>query len=222
MKYVVALILIGIAAAGLVYIKQDRPENNSPVTGLPWQIDQLANGDTRVFGITLGRTTLAEAIELLGNDMDLGIIAAPEEDGTLEAYFSHFASGPITGKLMLVMDVTPAALSTMRKRAYQDRGTRRHRLHPGDLSTAYQSPVRAINFIPSYNLDADIAHARFGTPAEIIRVNEQQQHLLYPDKGLDVILSTDGREILQYLSPGEFSAHRDRINEEESTDFQIP
>jgi len=40
MKYVVALILIGIAAAGLVYIKQDRPENNSPLTGLPWQIDR--------------------------------------------------------------------------------------------------------------------------------------------------------------------------------------
>ena len=222
MKYVVALILIGIAAAGFVYIKQDHPENNSPVTGLPWQIDQLANGDTRVFGITLGRTTLGEAIEQLGNDLDLGIIAAPDEDGTLEAYFSHFVSGPITGKLLLIMDVTPTALSAMRKRAFQDRGTRRHRLHPEDLPAAYQSPVRAINFIPSYNLDADIAHARFGTPAEIIQVNEQQQHLLYPDKGLDVILSTDGREVLQYMSPGEFSAHRDRINEGESTDFQIP
>jgi hypothetical protein len=211
MKYFAALILVVIAAAVYMHLKQDQPENNNEVTGLPWQIEQLADGETRVFGITLGRTTLGEAMVQLGNDMELAIIAAPDEDGTLEAYFSHYASGPITGKLMLVMDVTPAALSTMRKRAFQDRGTRRHRLHPDDLTVAYQSPVRAINFMPSYNLDEDIAHARFGKPAEIIQVNEQQKHLLYPDKGLDLILSTEGREILQYLSPGGFSAHRDRI-----------
>lgn len=211
MKYVVALFLIAIAAVGFVYIKQERPENNNPVTGLPWQIDQLANGDTRVFGITLGRTTLGEAIELLGSDMELAIIAAPDKDGTLEAYFSHYASGPITGKLILIMDVIPATLSTMRKRAFQDRGTRRHHLHPDDLPAAYQSPVRAINFMPSYNLDEAVAHARFGRPAETIQVNAQQKHLLYPDKGLDLILRTEGREILQYLSPAGFSAHREQI-----------
>ena len=211
MKYVVALVLLAITVAGYLFIKHDTPENNNPVTGLPWQIDQLAGGETRVFGITPGRTTLGEAIAQLGNDMELAVIAAPDKDGTLEAYFSHYASGPITGKLILIMDVTPQALSTMRKRAFQDRGTRRHRLHPDDLPVALQSPIRAINFMPSYNLDEDIAHARFGKPAEIIQVNEQQKHLLYPDKGLDIILSAEGREILQYLSPAEFSAHRDRI-----------
>ena len=211
MKYVVALVLMAMAVAGYVYIKHDSPENNNPVTGLPWQIDQLAGGETRVFGITLGRTTLGEAIAQLGNDMELAVIAAPGKDGTLEAYFSHYTSGPITGKLILIMDVTPQALSTMRKRAFQDRGTRRHRLHPDDLPVAFQSPNRAINITPSYNHDQDIARSRFGKPAEIIQVNEQQQHLLYPDKGLDIILSAEGREILQYLSPGEFGVHRDQI-----------
>ena len=71
MKYVVALVLLAIAVAGYVYIKHDTPENSNPVTGLPWQIDQLAGGETRVFGITLGRTTLGEAIAQLGNVMKL-------------------------------------------------------------------------------------------------------------------------------------------------------
>jgi hypothetical protein len=62
--------------------------------------------------------------------------------------------------------------------------------------------------MPSFNLDEAIAQDRFGTPAEIIQVNEQQKHLLYPEKGLDLILNTDSRELLQYLQPQAFDVHR--------------
>ena len=208
MKYFLALLLIGIVAVSLVFFKQDVPRNDNPVTGLPWQIDILPGGESRVFGITLGRTTLREAMEQLGSDMELAIIAAPNETGTLEAYYSHHSSGPITGKLILLLDIETVTLSAMLDRSLQDGGTRRHHLHPDDLPTAWQAPVSVINFMPSFNLDEDIAQARFGTPAEIIQVDAQQKHLLYPDKGLDLILSADGKEVLQYLSPDEFSAHR--------------
>jgi hypothetical protein len=98
---------------------------NTPAHWSSWQIDRLPNGDTRVFEITLGRTTLGEAIELLGDDeMDLAIIAAPHKTGTLEAYFSHYSAGPITGKLFLMLDIAPDVLSPLRKRAFQDGGTR--------------------------------------------------------------------------------------------------
>jgi len=145
--------------------------------------------------------------------MDLAIIAAPHEAGTLEAYFSHYSAGPITGKLILIMDIAPDALSPLRKRSFQDGGTRRYHLHPDDLQVAYRAPVKIINFMPGFNLDEEIAQARFGTPAEIIRVNEQQKHFLYPGKGLDLILNTDGKEVLQYLSPGEFSTHRAQLQQ---------
>ena len=210
MKYLLALML-SIAAVSQVSCHKDDQGNNNPVTGLPWQIDILPGGDTRVFGITPGRTTFAQAIEQLGDDMELAIIAAPHETGTLEAYYSHHSLGPITGKLILVMDIAPAVLAALQERAFQDGGTRRYRLHPDDLPVAYRAPVRVINFMPSFNLDEEIVQARFGTPAEIIQLDAQQKHLLYPDKGLDIILSTDGKEVLQYLSPGGFSAYRARL-----------
>ena len=94
---------------------------------------------------------------------------------------------------------------------------RRYRLHPDDLPVAYQAPVKVINFLPSFNLDEEIVQARFDTPAEIIQVDAQQQHWLYPDKGLDIILNTDGKEVLQYLPPGDFSAHRDQLRQPPST-----
>lgn len=208
MKYFLALLIVILIAVGLVLFDSDEQHSNAPVTGLPWQIDRLPGGDTRVFGITPGRTTLGEAIEQLGNDMELAIIAAPRESGTLEAYYSHYSAGPITGKLFLVLDVAPDVLSQLRERAFQDGGTRRYRLHPDDLPVAYRAPVRVINFLPSFNLDEEIVQARFGAPAEIIQIDEQRKHLLYPDRGLDIILSENGKEVLQYLPAAGFSAHR--------------
>jgi len=212
MKYFLVLLVVILIAIGLMSFNNDEQASNEPVTGLPWQIDSLPNGDTRVFGIVLGRTTLGEAIELLGNDeMDLAILAAPHETGTLEAYYSHYSAGPITGKLFLLLDITPDVLSHMRKRAFQDGGTRRYHLHPDDLPVAYRAPVSVINFVPSFNLDDEIAQTRFGTPAEIIQIDTQQKHWLYPDKGLDLILNVDNKDVLQYLSPGQFSAHRAQL-----------
>jgi hypothetical protein len=213
MKYFLILLLIIMAAVSTLLFNKDEQLNNSPVTGLPWQIDILPGGDTQVFGIIPGRTTFAEAIKQLGDDMELAIIAAPHESGTLEAYYSHHSFGPITGKLILVLDIAPDELSALRKRAFQDRGTRRYYLDPDDLPAAYRAPVKAISFMPSINLDEEIVQARFGTPAGIIQGPAGQKHLLYPDKGLDLILSTDGKEVLQYLSPGEFSAHRAQLQD---------
>ena len=213
MKYFLALLLVILLATGVTFLKNDKQAGNEPVTGLPWQIDRLENGNTRVFGITLGQDTLGEAIALLGDDMDLAIIAAPGEAGTLEAYYSHYSAGPITGKLILVMETAPDVLVSMHERAFHDGGTRRYHLHPDDLPAAYRAPVRAITFLPSFNLDEAIVQDRFGTPAEIIRANERQKHLLYPDRGLDLILNSDSRELLQYLHPRAFDTHRAQLQQ---------
>ncbi len=213
MKYFLALLIVILAAVGLVYLYSneqagDEQHGDEPVTGLPWQIDSLPGGDTRVFGITPGVTTFGEALELLGDDLELALIAAPYESGAVEAYYSHHSAGPITGKMILVLDLTAEELSTLREHAFQEGGTRRYRLHPDDLPVAYRAPVRAITFLPSFDLDEEIVQARFGTPAEIIAVDAQQQHFLYPDKGLDLILNADGKEVLQYQRPAAFSADR--------------
>jgi hypothetical protein len=215
MKYFIALLVIILVSIGLLSFNNDEHPGNEPVTGLPWQIDILSNGDAQVFGILPGRTTLGEAIELLGdNDMDLAIIAAPHETGTLEAYYSRYSAGPITGKLFLILDIAPDELSPLRERAFQDGGTRKYHLHPDDLPAAYRAPVRVINFMPSFNLDKEIAEARFGTPAEVVQTHAQQQHWLYPDRGLDLILNTEGKDVLQYLPPDEFSTYRAELHYE--------
>jgi hypothetical protein len=208
--FLVVLIIV-LVAFGLVSYRPDIPDNDTPVTGLPWQIDVLPDGNTRVFGVTPGVTTLGEAMQRFGNDMELALIAAPGEAGSLEAYYSHYSAGPITGGLILVMDIAPERLAGLRGRAFQDGGLRRYRLHPDDLPVAFQAPIRVITFSPSFSLDEEIAQSRFGTPDAVVEVNARQKHLLYPDQGLDLVLDAEGKEVLQYLAPRAFAAYRDQL-----------
>jgi len=211
MKVVFVLLAVTLITASLLFFKDHESGNNTPVTGLPWQINIAPDGSTEVFGITLGQTTFGETIELHGDDLQLAIIAAPQETGTLEAYYSRYSAGPITGKLLLVLDVAPEVLASLRERAFQEGGMRRYRLHPDDLEIAYQAPVKVINFLPSINLDEDIAESRFGTPADIIQTGNGEKHLLYPAKGLDLILNSEGKDVLQYLPPKDLRRHRDQL-----------
>jgi hypothetical protein len=209
MKYPVAALVVVACLLGWWWFAAHRagqPVDNTPVTGLPWQIEVLPGGNTRVFGVTPGVTTLGEAMQLFGRDCELAIIAAPDEAGSLEAYYSHYSAGPITGSLILVMDVTPGRLLELRGRAYQDGGSRRYRLAPDDLPAAFQAPVRVLTFSPTFSLDEATAVARFGTPQAVAEVSATQKHLLYPEHGLDVALDQEGKELIQYMAPAAFTA----------------
>jgi hypothetical protein len=49
---------------------------------------------------------------------------------------------------------------------------------------------------------------RFGAPAERIRQGETLEHFLYPARGLDIVLDSKGKEVLQYVAPADFARLR--------------
>ena len=197
-----------LVVTGLTACSNDTQNDSEPVTGFPWQIERLPNGTTRVFGIVPGQTTLGAAMAQLGDDNELAIIAAPGETGSLEVYYGHYTAGLIDGKLILVADIEPDTLASVQMRARREGGTHRLLLDEGDLPTARHAAVRAITFMPAFDLDEEITRARFGLPAEVLPVSAQEQHLLYPELGLDLVLNANGKDVLQYLSPGDFAVHR--------------
>ena len=218
MKYLVPLSALAILIVGAVLLIPDGERPAEPLTGLPWQIEILPDGASRVFGITLGQTTLGAAQEQLGDDRELAIMAAPGEAGNLEMYYGHFSVGVLAGKLILVADLAPGTLSQLRERAYRKSGRRKYHLHPDDLPIAYRAPVKSITFVSGARLDEEMAHLRFGAPAEIIHSSEYETHLLYPDKGLDFILNQEGRDVLQYVAPRDFITLRKLIPQAPGTD----
>jgi len=183
----------------------------SPDTGLPWQIETFSDGTSRVFGLTLARSTLADARQRFGQDVDIGIIAPPKETGTLEAYYYQVAAGPITGRIILVADLDQRVVAHLRARAvkseYMESATRRYFLRQEDLPVALAAPIATLTFIPSVNLDERTVLGRFGAPSERVRTGHVE-HFLYPDRGLDLALDDKDKEVLQYVAPRDFARLR--------------
>lgn len=176
--------------------------------GLPWQIDVLDGGHSRVFGVTLGRTRFAEAH--LG-EAELAVVAAPGEAGQLEAYVERAQAGFVSGRMVLTLDAPAAALADWRARAVKvepmQSTTRRYTLAAADRAAAATAVISAIAFIPSIQLDAETVRARFGEPAERIE-RDTISHWLYPARGLDVAIDAGGRDVLQYVAPAVFARLR--------------
>lgn len=207
---VVLLVLAAILSPVLFVLFDD--EAPPPVEGLPWQVERLPEGGSRVFGLELGVSTLAEARQRFGPDMQLAIVAAPGQPGSLEAFYDAFRAGFVTGKIILTANADGDVIAGMRERAakseYMESTTRRFTLAPDDAEQAQAIPIRAITFIPSLNLDEEMIVQRFGPPAERIRSAEHMEHFLYPELGLDLALDAKAKEVLQYVAPRDFARLR--------------
>lgn len=210
------LIFLTIVIIAMLSLKPDSERSTENVKGLPWQIEVLPEGRSKVFGVTLGQSTLGDAREQLGEDMTLAIIVASGQDiGALEMFYSRYKAGVFSGKLVLAADLAPEAVMQLMERAiksgYMDSGARKFTLHPEDLPVALQAPLATMTFIPAVNIDEASAIKRFGPASEIIRASEQVAHLLYPDKGLDLIINENGKEVLQYVAPRDFERLREPL-----------
>ncbi len=187
----------------------------------PWQIEVLPDGRNRVFGITLEQTRLDEASEILNRGYDLGLFETPGQPLTLEAFFSEVTLGGLSGKIILTLSASQQELEAMRERAIKrkvlESGARRYVMATPDKAAAGSRIVQALSYIPYVDLEPEIIQARFGPPAERIRVDATHEHWLYPDKGLDLLLEEDGKELLQYVVPARFEILRRPLQKAEGS-----
>ncbi|GAA6152937.1 hypothetical protein [Pseudoteredinibacter isoporae] len=199
----VALFSVVLVACG--------PAPDSPpqriVKGLPWQINNFDDGSSEVFGLRLGHTTLEDALQIIGKDSESAIVIDQQNHASLESYISHYKAGPLQGKLILVVDIPASQLQQMIQNLehgdYMASGARKLLPTDADWDIAKQTPIASISFIPAINLDEDIIVNRFGQAGTQLH-SKEVDHFLYPDKGLDIALSEDGKEVLQYIAPRQF------------------
>ena len=200
--------IIGLAAV----LMRQHPDAQHPESakiemryeiGLPWQIT-LANGNSSVFGLTLGSSTLKDAMTQLGGDNEFALLAKANQLGSLDLYYSHFRTGPIQGKLIISAAISEAGILAIKsnpgKQAYLENGTKKYSLSTEQREKALKLPIKSITLAPAANIDEAIILDRFGSPTQIIKINDQVSHYVYESLGLAVRIDTKGKDMLHYVS----------------------
>lgn len=225
---IITLVIAALGLSTLIVVGGDMVKGYDPKAnaasgadvGTPWQIDQVAQGRTRVAGLVLALPgqpqtddgTLADVLRLWPDKTQVAVVASPDEVGALEAFVDPAMLGFVTGKLVLSLQMDPLRIAEFKRRAgkvdFMESTTRRFTLSANDLEAARSAPIVAAAFVPQARLDADTVIGRFGPPAQRLPGAGGSEHLLYPEQGVDVVISPKGRDLIQYVAPARFNELR--------------
>ena len=184
-------------------------------TGAPWQIRLDAAGGSEVFGLGLGRSTLADAAQLWpGEPLQVALVRSPTGELSLEAYLESVQASGVNGKLLLGVLMPADVAGRWAERSTRDTplasGAHRLALQHDDAEQARARPIDSLLFLPAARLDEATLVERFGAPAERLATADGLVHLLYPERGLAISLADSGRQrnVLQYVAPRDFARLR--------------
>lgn len=210
------LSVLTIAVCGFVGILLLLPEENleDEVLRLPWRVEQDESGRLRVFGFTLGQTTLGQIQDFFQEEGTISLFARFDSRGepvghTVEVYFEQRYLQRLRADFVFSLDVDAARLAALYERGLRisqaGSGAKKVKLASEDIPFLRMCPIRALTYLPWKALDADILRNRFGRPAE--RRLEPESgviHWLYPEKGMDVAINRDGNTVIQYVNREDF------------------
>lgn len=178
-------------------------------TDLPWLVTTEPDGSSRVFDLHLGNATLTEAIAKFGNPEAVALYIRESGTRDLETYFGTVSMGPLKAKIILNLLVDEERLDQFEanaiKQEFSAEGHKKLLLSSEDKQSLADARIAGITYIPTYKgLEADFFRERFGEPAAWKVEDEENVQWFYPDIGLTLLMSAEGREILQYRMPRDF------------------
>lgn len=178
---------------------------------LPWRAETNAAGQTRVFGFTLGETSLAQVRELFGQEGTINLFATPgrTELYGVEVYFEQVYLQSLRANFVIGLDVDQDSLAAMYDRGLRisqlASGSKKIKLDPSDVEALLPSAIRSITYLPQARLDGPLIEKRFGAPAERrVETATGIVHWLYPERGIDVARDPGGKVVIQYVNPADF------------------
>jgi len=182
---------------------------NESHAGFPWQVKVLESGHTEVFSLVIGKSTLGEAQNVLKELAEVTLFSADNTDPAIEAFFAEVKIGGLKSKMVMSIDISKAEIDEMFNRgariATLGSGTRKVTLSSEDAALVRKYAIASITYLPAINLSAELIEKRFGMPAEkIADPTSDAVHWLYPDKGVDIALSEENKEVIQYVMPEKF------------------
>ncbi|MDH5471674.1 MAG: hypothetical protein OEY87_08950 [Gammaproteobacteria bacterium] len=190
------LILLMIGTALMVAVIGSR-ETHDTIDTMPWHIQVVDNGYTRIFGITLGKTNIQDAHQILAHFSETRLYTVNNKI-ELQAHFDEFSLGGLLAEIDLIYDIPETLLIELQQHAMDSEQGEYQILNDDLLMNLLTTPIKQLIYNPSIDYDSDIITQRFGLPESSETVNDTVEKLNYPDIGLVIYLNTKGPEKFIY------------------------
>ena len=210
MKTPLILLLVIAAVLGGSLLLQEPNNDISHRNDLPWMVTVNTDGTLGVFDLTLGTSTVTDAVKKFGHIKDAALFE--HQDGTLdlELYFGSVMLGPIKAKIVSRLDVPQSELKDLitlnPEREGSPTGDWKFALRNYDREWLAQQKLLNLSYIPgTRSLDHAFFLKRFGEPAMMLQENEHAVSWFYPEKGLSILIDQEAYEVIEYIQPARFS-----------------
>jgi hypothetical protein len=203
------LLAVLLLTALLFVIAALLPEEDiSPQIDTPWNVTVTADGSSHLLGITLGESTIDQAQQHWKEAPEITLFIPEQGSPKVEAYFQQVALGGIRASIVAEVTVAAAELQQLiaqgARIATQGDGSRKVTLDGEGTTIVEQSPISSLTYLPKADLSPEIIRKRFGLPTHTFRLEQERiEHWIYPLIGLDLVLSEETREVLQFVPPRE-------------------
>ncbi len=170
---------------------------------LPWNSFRDEQRHVHALGLTIGKSTLADAMALYGNDVEVKLFTDPQLHPTsVEAYFPTIYIGAIKSPLILRLTVSPERKQALLKEAPGVRATptgdKEVLLSEFQARTLLNAPIEVITLV-GRDLPEQALLKRFGPPAwKRQSASDETIRWVYPTRGLEIIVNPKGKEIFQW------------------------
>lgn len=211
------LVIIALSIANFM-LNPASQNSVETVTHLPWQIEITEQGNTRVFDIDVGKTTLQQATQQINQESwtnpEVALFQAPDGSYRLESFLGKIKLGPFEARVIFRLDATDdqlaefAANSLSRKATPS--GNHQLRLSEPDFDKALQMPILELTYAPAVDTKTALLEQLFGAPEERIIINVDSSYWTYPQRGLVILMHEQDKEVFHYFAPRDF----DRMSSE--------
>jgi hypothetical protein len=194
-----------ISAITIITITMLPDEQTSSNDYSPWDIAISTDGKSHVFGVTIDDSSLKEAQQNWNEYPKVTLFITEGSPSKVEAYFQQVLLGGIKASIVAGINLSDKTLSSLINNGVristQGDGARKVTLDEGGIETVENSSISSITYLPKSKVSPEIIRKRFGEPSEIISIEEDLEHWIYSAIGLDVVVSSAGNNVFQYISP---------------------
>ena len=139
----------------------------------------------------------------------MNLFLSPQGEYAIEAYFQRLFLSGLRADLVLALDVEQQQAAEIFNRGLRisklGSGAKKVDMTTSDQDMLAEAKISLITYLPATDLEEEIIRRHFGEPQQ--KISETKSgivHWLYPEKGLDIGVNPDGKEVFQYVRPSEF------------------